>query len=173
MYRLIDTSAAWIARAIALLGGFVLIAVIIMTCLSIIGRTGTAIGLGPVPGDFELVELGVGFAIFCFMPWAQYARAHARVDLFTPAFSGWQNRLMDVVADLGLLVSAFIIAKQLRLGMLDKIQYFETSFILHMPLWWGYAAAMLGAVAWVLVAAFCLMRSSLDLAKGGEAYEQL
>lgn len=173
MYRLFDTSAAWIARATALLGGTVLIAVIVMTCLSIIGRTGNSVGLGPIPGDFELVELGVGFAIFAFMPWAQYARAHARVDLFTPAFSGWQNRLMDFVSDAGLLVAAFIIAKQLRLGMLDKIQYFETTFILHMPVWWGYGAAMIGAVAWVIVAVFCTLRSGHDLVRGGEAYEQL
>ena len=172
MLKLYDTAAGWVARITALLGGLVLIALILLTCVSIIGRALLSLGLGPVPGDFELVEMGVGFAVFAFLPWAQYARAHARVDLFTPAFSGWQNRLMDLIADAGLLVAALVILRQLWLGMSDKMSYQETSFILHMPLWYGYASALVGMVGWVFVAAYCTLRSARDLARGG-VYEQL
>ncbi|TXJ05480.1 MAG: TRAP transporter small permease, partial [Alicycliphilus sp.] len=31
-------------------------------------------------------------------------------------------------------------------GMLEKREYFETTFILQMPVWWAYALCMVGAV---------------------------
>ena len=56
-----------------------------MTVVSIVGRASLtwAWVLGPVPGDFELVEVGTGFAVFAFLPWCQLKRGHATVDLFT------------------------------------------------------------------------------------------
>jgi hypothetical protein len=38
--------------------------------------------LGPVPGDFEIVSMGAGIAIFCFLAWAQFNRGHITVDVF-------------------------------------------------------------------------------------------
>jgi len=53
----------------AYLGGFLLCALILLIVISVAGRAAIGIGLGPVPGDFELVEMGMGIAIFFFMPW--------------------------------------------------------------------------------------------------------
>ncbi|SMX32222.1 TRAP transporter small permease [Actibacterium lipolyticum] len=163
MYRHIDNSIGWLAKAMALLGGTVLIALIAMTCISIIGRTLVPLGLSPVKGDFEWMELGVGFAIFSFLPWAQYARGHARVDLFTPAFGKTMNRMIDLIADLMMFAASSIIAWRLWLGMLDKKSYTETTFILQFPTWIAYAAGLLGAVAFVIVSAFCILRSARNL----------
>ena len=81
-----------LARMLALLGGLVLVALTIITCISIAGRALISFGLGPVPGDFELVEAGVAFAIFAFLPWCQLNRGHATVDLFTSFLSERTNR---------------------------------------------------------------------------------
>ena len=67
-FRMID----WIYRVsrwTALAGGLLLVALMLMVVISVIGRALIGIGLGPVPGDFELVEIGVGIAVFFFMPW--------------------------------------------------------------------------------------------------------
>ncbi len=166
VYGLADRAAGLLARGMALLGGAVLIAVVVTTCLSIIGRALVPLGLAPVPGDFELVEMGVGFAIFAFLPYAQYARAHARVDLLAARFGARMNRVIDLVADIGMGVAAALIAWRLWLGMLDKRSYAETTFILQFPIWIAYAAALAGAIAFFAVALFCAWRAARALWRG-------
>lgn len=143
----------------ALVGGIVLIVLVCITCLSVIGRSLTIIGLNQIPGDFELVEYGVGFVIFSFLPWTQYARGHARVDLFTHNMGRLGNLIADLAADLLLFAIAIIITWRLWLGMLDKQSYGETTFILQFPIWYAYLAGLFGMVAFVLVALFCVLRS--------------
>ena len=63
---------AWIYRLAnwtAIFGGILLVAVTVMVVASVAGRAMIGLGLGPVPGDFELVEVGIGVAIFYFLPW--------------------------------------------------------------------------------------------------------
>jgi len=164
MYRTLERGASLLAQALALLGGAALVALVVMTCLSISGRSLTALGLNQIPGDFELMELGVGFAVFCFLPWTQFSRGQARVDMFEPVFPPRLNALLDLVADLAALAVAGLIAWRLYLGTLDKLSYQETTFILQAPIWQAYAAACVGSAGFVLVSAFCVVRSARAVA---------
>ncbi len=155
----LDKLVGRIAALLALAGGAVLLLLVLLTCVSIAGRSLISAGLGPIPGDFELVEMGIAFSVFSFFPWCQYKGAHARVDLFRRAFGRSFNWLLDVVSQLLMLVVAFLIAWRLYDGMLDKFEYAETTFILELPLGWGYAAALPGVSAFVLVCAFCLLKT--------------
>ena len=105
-----------LARSMAVLGGIVLTLLIILTCISILGRilngffhgdlvTSIApgfakwmidLGVGPVNGDFELVEAGVAFAIFAFIPLCQITSGHASVDIVTNKFSARANRFLRI-----------------------------------------------------------------------------
>ncbi len=49
-------------------GSLVLVLIALMSVASIVGRALAGFGLGPVPGDFELVEVGTALAVFCFLP---------------------------------------------------------------------------------------------------------
>lgn len=49
-----------LSRWAAIVGGIVLVALTLMIVASITGRALIGLGLGPVPGDFELVEMGTG-----------------------------------------------------------------------------------------------------------------
>lgn len=166
MYRVLDAAAGGLARIMALAGGTVLMVLVAITCASIAGRSLTFIGLNQITGDFEMLEMGMAFAIFAFMPWCIYARGHARVDLLAGVFPGLMNRLIDFLSDLLFLLAAYVIAWRLWEGMSDKMRYAETTFILQVPIWWAYAAAMVGASCFVLVAAFCVLRSGRDLVRG-------
>jgi len=159
MYRALGNSVEILARVMALAGGLVLAGLIVMTVASIIGRALIGIGLGPIPGDFEMVEIGVGFAIFAFLPWCQLNYGHARVDLFQAAMSPRLNRIIDFLSDVLMAVAAALIAWRLLLGLFDKKGYFETTFILQFPIWMAYAASAAGALVFVVVAAFCILRS--------------
>lgn len=141
---------------LAMLGGIVLCGVAIITVVSITGRALIWAGLAPVPGDFELVEAGTGFAVFAFLGWCHLRREHASVEILADRFGPMLNRLIDVVVDALMLLAASVIAVQHFRGTLDKYAFGETSYILSFPLWWAYAAGLVGAAGFVVAALYCL-----------------
>ena len=160
-----------ISLALAVAGGAVLVIVTIVTDLSITGRILIPFGFRPIQGDYEIVEAGTAFAIFCFMPWCQFNRRHASVDVFTTRFPPDVLRFIDFVVDLAFVVVITIIIWHTGVGLGDKYRNGQLTFILQMPVWWTYAAAMVGGVAWVAVSVYCLAESTIALVtrRGGHA----
>ena len=165
MYAVLSRTAEFIARTMAVIGGMILIGVVVLTVISIIGRAllPLGIGLGPIKGIYDITEIGVAAAVFAFLPWCQIRGAHAAVDLFKPAFGVIPNRVLDILIDVGMFVIAAVGAYRLYLGMLDKLRYGETTLIMQLPVWQGYAASLVGAVAFAIVAGFCVIRSTRAL----------
>ncbi len=163
-----------LSRFMAILGGIVLTALIILVCVSVLGRTLNGFlhsapvvavlgdfaktlldaGVGPILGDFELVEAGVAFAIFAFIPFCQITGGHATVDIFTSALPLKVNRLLQMVIDIVFAGVLILIALQLYEGMLSKMQYRETTFLLQFPVWWSYAASLVAAVVSAIVGVY-------------------
>lgn len=166
MYHWLHTVVAFIARSLALLGGLVLLVLIGLTCVSIVGRALVPldIGIRPIRGIYDYTELGMAVAIFAFLPYAQLTDAHARVDLFQPFMSQRLNNALELVFNAAMLFVAAVGTWRLYLGMLDKQNFGETTLIAGLPVWHGYAAGMLGATGFVVVAAFCVLRSGRRLA---------
>jgi len=161
MYRRLQIIVELIARVLALAGGAVLLCIIVLTCVSIIGRALVPfdIGVGPIRGIYDMTEIGMAAAIFAFLPWAHLNEAHARVDLFQPVMPKPVNLLLDLAFNLGMLVVAAVGTWRLYLGMQDKLSFGETTLIAQIPVWQGYAASLLGAVGFIIVAVFCVLRS--------------
>ncbi|WP_306119680.1 MULTISPECIES: TRAP transporter small permease subunit [unclassified Roseitalea] len=164
LYRRIDRLMHQIAAAMALAGGAVLVALVVMTTASVTGRALIVAGLGPVPGDFELVEMGTAFAVFAFLPWCQITGGHARVEVFTARLPRRARAVLDAAADLAFMAVAVLITWRLWLGLADKRAFGETTFILQWPLWWAYAAAFFASVVFVAVSMWCVVRSFSTLA---------
>ncbi|MEM8801067.1 MAG: TRAP transporter small permease [Pseudomonadota bacterium] len=161
-----------LARTLAIIGGLVLISLIVITCLSIAGRLLNTIGhsdfvennlsaltgffraFGPINGDYELVEAGVAFAIFTFLPWCQLNRAHATVELLTAFIPNTANRFLTFLWELIFTLVMFLIAWRLYVGMTDKMRYGETTYLLQFPVWWGYALCAVAAVIACIVAVY-------------------
>lgn len=112
-----------------------------LSVISIVGRALTGIGLKPVPGDFELVEIGTAVAVFCFLPWTHLRRAHAVVDLFWPAIPKPVKPLIVMLGDVLMLLLWALLVWRMGVATLEYRSNGETSFILLMPVWWGYALA--------------------------------
>ncbi|MEZ0303593.1 MAG: TRAP transporter small permease [Hyphomicrobiaceae bacterium] len=151
-----------LATAIAILGGIALVLVTVTTVVSVVGRALIPIGLKPIPGDYELVQLGVLFAIFCSLPLTQYLRGHADVALLTDRFPDRAAAAIELIMDLLTLGAVSFVVWRYTLGMIDKFSNREMTLILHMPLWWIYAAGMVGAVTTVIVSLYCVVRSSAN-----------
>lgn len=161
MYHVVYRGVDWLSRALALVGGVILIGLIILTCVSIAGRALMPLDIGfrPLRGIYDYTEIAMATAIFAFLPIAQFREAHARVDLFAASIHPRVNKLLDLLFNCGMLVAAYYGTWRLYLGMQDKLRFGETTAIVQIPVWQGYALALLGAACFVLVAAFCVLRS--------------
>ena len=157
-----------LARSLAILGGVMLVSLAVMSAVSIIGRALSKLGLGPVPGDFELIEAGCAVAVFAFLPWCQFRGGHVTVDLFESYLPAGLWAWLAVAGNLAMSLVAVIITWQLWLGFFDKLAYGETSMILQMPVWWGYAAGAIAAVVFVLTCFYTVWRS-INLALAGKS----
>ena len=180
------TLVTWLARLMALIGGLVLTGLVVLTCASVVGRglntlghsewmTGTlpglgealiASGVGPITGDFELVEAGIAFAIFAFLPVAQLYGAHATVDIFTSRMPGPAQRAIMAFWEVALAGAIILITYRLWFGMTDKMRYGETTFLLQFPIWWAYAASFAGALAASVVAVYCAFARVIGVRTG-------
>lgn len=158
-----------LARLLALIGGVLLVALAVMSVVSIIGRALTWANLGPVPGDFELIEAGCAVAVFAFLPWCQFRGGHVTVDLMASYMPARLWAVMAVTGNIAMSVVAVIVTWQLWLGFRDKLAYGETSMILQMPIWWGYAAGAVASLVFVATCVYTVWRSLNIALAGAEA----
>ncbi len=166
----------------AILGGLVLTALIILTCVSVLGRglntfghstlleayapgfAGWLIdtGVGPINGDYELVQAGMAFTIFAFLPICQFRGDHATVDIFTNGLSGRANRGLTAFWEVILSIVVLIIAWRLFAGFLVKFDNGQTSFLLQFPVWWSYAASCFAACIAGGIGLYCAVGRAVD-----------
>jgi len=163
-----------------------LVVLVFLTCASIAGRelngvmfwlidndwfASTAkwlidIGLGPINGDFELIEAGVAFAIFAFLPLCQITGSHASVDIFTTQMSARSQRVLRMVTELIFAAVLVLIAVQLTAGMQSKFRTGQTTFLLQFPIWWAYALSLVGAVIAAIVGVYLALVRGIEMLKG-------
>ncbi|KEJ90948.1 TRAP transporter small permease [Sulfitobacter donghicola] len=171
MHRFIRT----LAHGTALIGGCVLIVLVIMTTLSITGRTLNKLlhgdffanqlagfskflldmGIGEINGNYELLEAGVAFAIFSFLPICQFYGAHATVDVFTSVLSQRVNRWIMAFWEIVLTAVIILIIWRLYGGLERYLGNGETTFFLQFPVWWSYALSFAAGVVACIVAVYC------------------
>ena len=153
-----------LSRAMAWFGAFVLALLALISVVSIVGRALSGFGLGPVPGDFELVEAGTALAVFCFMPWCHLKRGHAVVDMLWKSYPPAMRRVLDIATDALMLGVWLLLIWRMGVALEDYRSNGEVSFILQMPVWWGYAASMVPALVGLVAYAWRLLES-LGLAR--------
>lgn len=164
-----------LAHATAVIGGLVLVGLILLTTVSIIGRTMNKmlhsdsaerwfakfsqtlldLGIGEVNGSYELLEAGVAFAIFSFFPICQLYGAHATVDIFTSKLPDRVNRAIVAFWEIVLAAALILISWRLYEGMQRYIGNGETTFFLQFPVWWAYSASFAASVVTCIVAVYC------------------
>ena len=179
------------ARLMAICGGLVLTLLIVLICISVVGRSlngllhgwigsvmpglsawALYLGVGPINGDFELVEAGVAFAIFAFLPLCQISAGHASVDIFTAKLPMRINRVLQLGIDVIFAIVLISIAYQLYNGMLSKQSYGDTTFLLQFPIWWAYAASLSGAVLTAVIAFYVAGIRAVECLRGEDILSQ-
>ncbi|MFW2541962.1 TRAP transporter small permease [Primorskyibacter sp. 2E107] len=175
-----------LAKLMAVLGGTVLTVLILIICISIVGRTANSLlhsdlvmglapglaqglldfGVGAIRGDFELVEAGMAFCIFAFLPFCQVTSGHASVDIFTNFLPRPANRLLIFLAEALFAIALVVIAVQLEAGLARKMRSGETTLLLQFPVWWSYSASLVGAVAAAAGGVYMALVRGIELVTG-------
>lgn len=163
MIATIDRLVGAAALAAALLAGAALTFVTLMTVTSIAGRNLIAAGLAPVPGDVEMVEMATAFAVTACLSWCQWKRGHVTVDIFLARLGPRFNAAVDTLTNALMTAAAALVAWRAAVGLQGKLGTGfaqETTFILGIPLWYGYAALLAGACLFTLTSAWTVIRSA-------------
>ncbi|WP_323034733.1 TRAP transporter small permease [Pararhodobacter sp.] len=174
MFKTIHRFFHGLAWVMALIGGAVLTGLVLMICVSIIGRTVTAAlhsefmqstlpgfsewaintGIGPIYGDYEFLASGLAFSIFAFLGWCQITGGHATVDVFTSGLSDRSRRILQMVIEIVFAATLVLIAIQLYEGMDTYMRRRSTTFLLQYPVWWNYALALVPAVITAIIGVY-------------------
>ena len=165
----------WLARTNAIVGGCVVVGLVALLTVSIGGRLMNEIlhgewaasllgkgapwlldlGIGEVRGSYEILEAGIAFAIFCFLPICQFHGAHASVDLFTARLPRRAALALAAFWEIVLTACLVLITVQLFGGVQRYFGNGETTLFLQFPLWWSYAASFAAAIVACVVALYC------------------
>ncbi len=160
-----------------------LVLLILLTCVSVAGRSLNGVmhsammeslapnlaqwaldlGVGPVNGDFELIEAGVAFAIFAFLPLCQLTGGHASVEILTRSMSPGANRILQFIIDVLFALVLLLIAIQLFSGLQSKMRSGQTTLLLEFPVWWAYALSLTGAVVAAVVGVYIALIRGAEL----------
>lgn len=143
-------------------GGLCLMAAALLTGLSIAG----GLALAPLPGEIELVEALCGFAVFAFLPYCQLMRGHVGVDLFLNAFGPKAMNWSQLVGDAVIAVLFGIVTWRHTIGFLDKLGNDETTPLLLLPIWWGYAVSLVLLAANMLICLYALITDIQAIRRG-------
>ncbi len=136
-----------LSGTIAILGGLLALATALLVVLSVLGRwlsgmpwaeqLASSIGLklGPINGDFEMVQMATAIAIFCFLPYTQARRGNIFVDTFTGKLGPRTNTVIDALWDLVYAGMIGLLTWCLVVGTLEHYRSGQTTMLLQLIVW--------------------------------------
>ena len=143
----------------ALAGGILLFLVVFLNTFSVAG----GIVGNPIPGDFELTEMGVAIAVFAFLPYCQLTNANVTADIFTSRASPRWLALFGLISSLVALLFSILLFWCMSQGMVDRYNYQYTSAILLIPMWIPYVPVLFSWVLLLLAAIISVKEFYLDI----------
>jgi TRAP-type C4-dicarboxylate transport system permease small subunit len=146
---------AFLARLLMLAGGAMLIATAALTTFSVLQRW--LLGR-PVNGDFELVQIGSGLAVFGFLAYGTLSRSNIVVDTFTNWLPARLRGTIDGFWNLAWGVIAAALAERMLVGAMDTYASDTRTMVLSMPTWWAVALGALAFAATALAALYWALR---------------
>ena len=143
-----------LCRFLAAFGAFLCCVIAVMVCVTVTGRYLFA---APIPGDYDIIGIIAGCAIFAFLPYCQLRRANIVVDFFTNGMAPRGKALLDGMGTLIYLVVATILGWRLYFGMIELRESSQVLAVVDFYRWWTVPfdlfcmAALVAAIAYSLV----------------------
>jgi TRAP-type C4-dicarboxylate transport system permease small subunit len=154
---------------LALIGGILCSAIAVLVCVSVTGRY---LFSSPVPGDYDIIGILSGCAVFAFLPYCQMVRGNIVVDFFTTGASQRTKLLLDAMGTMLILIVAVIFTWRLYHGMLDLKQQNEVISAFMFYRWWTVPFDLFCMVVLIAVIIHSLMRDLTELTRGDTVTRQ-
>jgi TRAP-type C4-dicarboxylate transport system permease small subunit len=122
-----------IARILAIIGGILSCAMAAVVTISVAGRYLLA---APINGDYDIVGILCGCAIFAFLPYCQLNRGNVLADFFTQKASPSTKAALDAFGNLLFLLAIIMFTWRLYFGMLEMKQSSEQIAAFAFYRWW-------------------------------------
>jgi len=151
----IDVAARWLA----VFGGIVLLSILVMVSISISLR---ALGMMPIQGDFELLQVGLAIVVGSFLPWCHGHGGNMFVDFVTKTLPIRRQCQLDALAGLLVFVMLSIIAWRSGAGAIASKASGEITMIRGFPIWISYALMVPGLTLTAIVALDVGVRKWMD-----------
>jgi TRAP-type C4-dicarboxylate transport system permease small subunit len=155
-----------VAKVLAIFGGLLSCAMAAVVTVSVIGRY---LFSRPVPGDYDIVGIICGCAIFAFLPYCQLRRGNVFVDFFTAKASPRVKAVLDAAGSAIYLAAAVMFTWRLYYGMLELRRSGEVIAAFNFYRWWTLPFDIFCMIVLILAIAHTLARDFVDARRGGPA----
>jgi TRAP-type C4-dicarboxylate transport system permease small subunit len=155
-----------ICVVLAIFGGLLASGMAAMVTISVAGRY---LFSAPVPGDYDLVGIIAGCAVFAFLPYCQLVRGNVVVDFFTTGVSARGKAVLDAVGSLLYLLVAVIFTWRMYFGMLEFRANNEQIAAFGFYRWSTIPLNIFCMIVLIVVIAYTLMRDIDDVRTGRHA----
>jgi len=137
-----------LCRVFGMVGAAVALATGFLTLVSVLMRAGWS---QPIPGDVEMTQMGIAFAISMCLPYCQLQKANIIVDFFTQSSADGTRKFLDAMGNFSLVLLYGLLAWRTSVGAFSVREAGETTMIISLPMWWAYAclAPGLALAGWV------------------------
>ena len=149
-----------LSKALAMAGGLVFVALVVMSIVSIVGRK---LAAAPVPGDVEVLQMSAAFACACFFAYCHMVGGDVKVDFFTANMSARNVHRLDALGSFLFGLMGAVLAWRGTVGALAMRASEETSVILGVPVWIAQILMQPGLILMALAGfymAFAHLRAS-------------
>jgi TRAP-type C4-dicarboxylate transport system permease small subunit len=153
------------ADILAILGG---ILSFIMAALVTISVAGRYLLSAPVPGDYDIVGILCGCAIFAFLPYCQLHRGNVLADFFTQKASAPVKAGLDAFGNVLFLVAIVMFTWRLYYGMLEMRQSSEQIAMFSFYRWWTMPFDLFCMIV-LICAIFYTLLQDIAGARSGQA----
>jgi TRAP-type C4-dicarboxylate transport system permease small subunit len=152
-----------IAAALAILGGLLSC---VMAALVTVSVTGRYLFSRPIPGDYDIVGILCGCAIFAFLPYCQLKRGNVVADFFTQSAPPRVKAVLDAAGTFLFLAAAIMFTWRLFYGLLEMRESAEQISAFAFYRWWTIPFDLFCMMVLVLAILYTMVQ---DIAQVGAA----
>jgi len=154
-----------VANILAIFGGILSCVMAVIVTISVIGRY---LFSSPISGDYDLVGILCGSAIFAFLPYCQLQRGNVLADFFTQWAPAHVKALLDAAGNVLFLIAMALFTWRLYYGMLEMQQSNEQIAAFAFYRWWTIPFDIFCMIVMLFAIAYSL-KQDLANAKAGRA----
>jgi TRAP-type C4-dicarboxylate transport system permease small subunit len=149
-----------LTKALAIFGGVLCCVIAILVTVSVTGRY---LFSAPIAGDYDIVGILSGCAIFAFLPYCQLVRGNVMVDFLTAGIGNRAKAVLNAFGTLLYLVIAVLFTWRLYYGMLDLHSTNQVLATVNFYRWWTVPFDIFCMIVLIVVILYTFVRDIGDV----------